>query len=357
MRRFWMLGALIAVSVGCETVPQLDRKEGVPFRVGGSGGGSGGSAPDEFSADVPGTVTSGTSTVDAGVLTAGIWDDNQNYDWFERYRASLTQTSGLPAFSAEEQEAARSASENRAPRSALDVALVIDTTGSMGDEITYLQAEFRAISDAVTAQFPNVPQRWALIAYRDTSDDYVLSGADFGTSVTWFQGELAKLSAGGGGDFPEAPDQALAWAASHLTWNPAADSARLVFWVADAPHHNDKAGPMADAIRELRNRGVQVFPVASSGIDELTEYTMRASAQLTLGRYVFLTDDSGVGGEHKEPSVPCFVVTRLDQGMLRVIATELSGTHVAADPATVLRSEGNPQDGVCSLPDGEATLF
>jgi hypothetical protein len=227
----------------------------------------------------------------------------------------------------------------------------------MGDEIRYLQAEFHAIAERIVEEHPGVEPRWALIAYKDTGDAFVLKGTDFTRGVAWFQGELAKLSAGGGGDFPEAPDQALAWAASKLAWSDSQDAARLVFWVADAPHHNDKAGALADAVRALRAKDVHVYPVASSGIDELTEYTMRAAAQLTSGRYLFLTGDSGVGGEHKTPSTPCYVVTRLDVAMLRAVSSELSGARIAADPASVLRTVGEPQDGVCSLQEGEAKLF
>ncbi len=40
---------------------------------------------------------------------------------------------------------------------------------------------------------------------------------------------------------------------------------------------------MADAVRAASDLGVHVYPVASSGVDELTELTMRSTAQLTPG--------------------------------------------------------------------------
>src|SRR5262249_31453088 len=46
----------------------------------------------------------------------------------------------------------------RPPRG-LDLTLVIDTTGSMGDELKYLQAEVKSIVAAVHARFPQVSQR------------------------------------------------------------------------------------------------------------------------------------------------------------------------------------------------------
>jgi hypothetical protein len=75
-------------------------------------------------------------------------------------------------------------------------------------------------------------------------------------------------------------------------------------------------------------------------------------SQATLGRYLFLTDDSGVGGSHMEPTIPCYNVQRLNNLVYRVIASELDGYRIAADPAEILRSVGTPEEGVCKLADG-----
>jgi len=96
-----------------------------------------------------------------------------------------------------------------------------------------------------------------------------------------------------------------------------------------------------------------VYPVASSGVDELTERSMRTVAQLSHGRYAFLTDDSGVGGAHKEPSIPCYFVTHLDDAILRMVDVELTGTYRAPGDAEIVRSVGEPKDGVCTLTSGD----
>jgi hypothetical protein len=59
---------------------------------------------------------------------------------------------------------------------------------------------------------------------------------------------------------------------------------------------------------------------------------MRTAAQVTGGRYLFLTDDSGIGGAHQEPTIPCYFVTALSRAMIRMAAMELSGTNVAVAP-------------------------
>lgn len=307
------------------------------------------------SAASPGSGARGEHVVKpaAGVLTAGAWDDNLNFDRFDRYRSQLRGLSGLLPSSDEEHDSANAEwSEALSPHQTLDVALVIDTTGSMGDEIAYLQREFTALSQAIEAEFEGSEQRWALVVYRDKGDDYVARTFDFTARTSDFRSKLAQQSAGGGGDYPEAPDAALA-AMAKLSWRDTADTARLAFWVADAPHHRENANAMLGAIRAVHRAGVHVYPVASSGVDELTELTMRTAAQLSGGRYLFLTDDSGVGLAHKEPSIPCYFVTRLNDAMLRMIEIELTGVYREPSADQILRSGGDPRDGACELTSGE----
>ena len=302
----------------------------------------------------PDTPTTPLTPVQSGTLTAGAWDDNLNFDRFKKYREDLQkkQLPGIISSTLEEHNAAHEKFSQRTAYETLDVSLVIDTTGSIGDEIRYLQAEFLALSSAIEAKYPNAKQRWSLVLYRDKGDEYVTRSFDFSESAEDFRSKLSMQYAGGGGDFPEAPDAAFETMAQ-LGWRNDEKTARLVFWVADAPHHSEKAGAMLEGIRNAREKGVHVYPVASSGVDELTELTMRSAAQLTGGRYVFLTDDSGVGGAHKEPSNPCYFVTRLDQAILRMVDAELTGMHTAPKEDQIIRTTGKPADGRCELTSGE----
>ncbi len=292
------------------------------------------------------------SEVQPGTLTAGAWDDNRNYEHFVSYLAQTGQLAGRFDFTEAERTAAQQLfAGDRAPNKTLDVSLVIDTTGSMGDEIDYLQAELGAISKSIQASYPNASQRWSLVLYRDQGDDYVVRTFDFDANVDHFRTNLAAQSVDGGGDFPEAPEAAFAEVVK-LSWRSDADTARLAFWVADAPHHEESAQKLAAALRATRELDVHVYPVASSGVDELTELTMRSAAQLTGGRYLFLTDDSGVGGAHKEPTIPCYFVTRLDKAIVRMVDVEMSGTYHEPAATDVLRTGGNVQDGACTLASG-----
>jgi hypothetical protein len=294
--------------------------------------------------------------VPAGTLTAGAWDDNRNLDHFLDYRADLLDQGmrGMLGFSVEDHEAAQELAVPRAHTS-LDISLVIDTTGSMGDELRYLQTEFLAISAQIEATYPAAEQRWSLVVYRDVGDEYTARQFDFTTDPVAFRGSLAAQAAGGGGDFPEAPEAAFQ-NMNQLDWRNDDATARLAFWVADAPHHDYNASALREAIQTAQDQGVHIYPVASSGVDELTELTMRSAAQLTGGRYLFLTDDSGVGGAHKEPSIPCYFVTKLDAAIQRMVDIEMSGAYHEPASAEILRAGGDPQNGACQLQSGSTVL-
>lgn len=318
------------------------------------------SALPPSSAPLPPTMTMGPAitpqpAVQSGTLTAGTWDDNRNFDRFMSYRSKQLQSGrrGIMPLTDEEHNDAHDAFKDvHDGRQKLDVSLVIDTTGSMSDEIRYLQTEFLALSRAIEEDYPDAEQRWSLVVYRDVGDVYVSRVFDFRDDMNDFRDRLSEQFADGGGDFPEAPDAAFE-AMNELEWRGDDNVARLAFWVADAPHHDANAEAMADALRETRGLDVHVYPVASSGIDEFTELTMRSAAQFTGGRYLFLTNDSGVGGDHKEPSIPCYFVTRLDQAILRMVRIELSGEYSEPAADQVVRRGGNPQSGSCKLESGD----
>jgi hypothetical protein len=367
---WWMVVGLVAVaceSSGGSSDSGLFGDSEIPGEGGddGGGGGSGGltGAGDEGgdgaagdSAGDGGGEPSGGGAIEPGTLTAGVWDDNLNFELFSQYRAAFAASgaAGTPPFDESEHASAHAAAEDHA-KQRLDISLVIDTTGSMGDEIAYLQTEFDALSSTISERYPDAQQRWSLVVYRDQTDEYVVRWFDFRDDPQEFRTRLGEQMANGGGDFPEAPDQALE-IANQLTWRAGDDVARLIFWVADAPHHDDHAQALADAVRDAAAEGIHIYPVASSGIDELTEFSMRATAQLTGGRYIFLTDDSGVGAPHVEPTIPCYFVTKLDDAILRMVDIEITGEYREPSESEILRVGGDPQDGACTLPDGQSVF-
>lgn len=218
----------------------------------------------------------------------------------------------------------------------LDLALVIDTTGSMGDELEYLKTEIDSIVESVNKMFPDVDQRYSLITYRDNGDDYVSRSFDFTGSLTDFRKNLDKQSANGGGDFPEAMDAALK-SAEQLSWRKG-NTARVLFLVGDAPPHPQNINRLLESVKGLAKQGVRIFPVGASGVETTAQIVMRTSAFLTMGQYLFLTDHSGVGNPHATPDVPEFAVERLNRLMVRMIASELAGKRLAPQEVLAIES-------------------
>jgi hypothetical protein len=238
----------------------------------------------------------------------------------------------------------------------IDVAVVLDTTGSMGDELRFITRELAGIAQAVVQRHPRVHVRFAVVLYRDVGDDYVVKGLDFSASVDATAQRLMGESAAGGGDYPEAAEQALHFANDQLSWSQDPATLRLAFWVADAPHHDEHAAAMAGAIANASRKGIRIYPVAGSGANDLLEFTMRAAALATSGRYLFLTDHSGIGGSHKEPRMPCYFVTTLRHAMERCIAMELAGQFVAPAADEVIAKVGDVQDRRCQTRSGRVVL-
>jgi Mg-chelatase subunit ChlD len=228
--------------------------------------------------------------------------------------------------------------------SALDLALVIDTTGSMGDEIAYLGAELDTIVARLKRSTGNLNLRIGVILYRDDGDEYVVRSVPLTADVNAIRSMLMQQGADGGGDMPEAMDQAMA-AATRLQWRPSAAKALLL--VTDAPPHEEHVGLTLARAGQLREAGVQVVPVAASGVDDMAQYVLRTMAAMTQGRYIFLTDDSGVGDSHSEPDVACYLVTRLDQLLARVLGGIAMGQRIEPRPSDVIRPVGTYNLGRC----------
>ena len=228
----------------------------------------------------------------------------------------------------------------------LEIALVIDATGSMGDEIEFLKAEFAALIERVQLDHPNLNIRLALTHYRDETDDYVTRSSDFTSDLAQFNAALQEVTADGGGDFPEAMGEAMEEVMT-LEWSAEENATRLIFIVADAPPQSGRDARVDQAAITARALGARIFPVASSGVDIGAEWVMRQAAAFTLGQYIFLTDDSGVGNSHAEPHIPCYQVRLLQNQLLRVIKSGVSGERVEGEADEVIRSVGFDEAGEC----------
>jgi hypothetical protein len=207
------------------------------------------------------------------------------------------------------------------PSDQVDLMFVVDTTGSMDDELNYLTAELKDVVQRVSDEHANqLGLRVSANFYRDNSDSYVIRPHPFTTDIDKVVDQFGQQNASGGGDFPEAVDQALRDAVHEHDWSEEA-RARLLFLVLDAPPHEEPQiiDEMHKLIEAAASKGIMIIPVASSGVDVDTEYLLRFMSVATGGTYLFLTDDSGIGGDHLEPAAGEYEVKLLNDLLVEVI--------------------------------------
>ncbi len=202
----------------------------------------------------------------------------------------------------------------------IDIYFAVDATGSMGDEINYLKAELNNVIKRIKQNNPLLEMRFGSVFYRDEGDDYVTRDLNFTTDEASLISFISKQSANGGGDFPEAVHTALDIAITQNSWNDTA-SGRVLFLLLDAPPHytQDVISSLELNLIKAAEKGIKIIPITASGIDKATEYLMRSFAILTNGTYVFITDDSGVGNDHLEPTIGKFEVEKLNDLMVRLV--------------------------------------
>lgn len=219
---------------------------------------------------------------------------------------------------------------------AVDIAFVVDATSSMGDEINHLKVELIDIMKRVKDTLSERTVNLGTIFYKDYTDDYVTKVSDFSEDAKQTIDFMNNNPATGGGDFPEAVDDALEVAMNTLSWNENALS-RILFLILDAPPHQEQNNidKLHDAIRLAAEKGIRIVPVTCSGIDKSTEYLMRSMALLTNGTYSFLTDDSGIGNPHIKPTTDEYDVEYLNDLIVRVIYqyTKVPSLEDLKDPA------------------------
>lgn len=124
-------------------------------------------------------------------------------------------------------------------RADLDVAFVLDTTGSMSGELREVKERVRQISTALVASRPGERVRLAVVAFRDRGDEYVTRHSALTPHVDDTLAFLSALTADGGGDGPEDVLSGLRTALDELDWGPRPATAREVFLIGDAPAHLD----------------------------------------------------------------------------------------------------------------------
>ncbi|MCB9689786.1 MAG: VWA domain-containing protein [Alphaproteobacteria bacterium] len=207
----------------------------------------------------------------------------------------------------------------------VDVVLILDTTGSMGDELATLTGCLRDVVQRLERDLGGVDLRIGVVSYRDRGDLYVTDvlfpTADLGVVDDTLRGTHAK----GGGDTEESLNEALAVAA-RLPYRP--EAARVAFLLADAPPHMDYADdlPYDQGVRRAVAAGLRVHTVAASGLDDVGSLVFRQIAQFTHGRFLFLEYEDDLAASAADHGVEGQVeANTLDHLLYDLVRAEVVG--------------------------------
>jgi Mg-chelatase subunit ChlD len=152
--------------------------------------------------------------------------------------------------------------ENIRSGEVVDVAFVIDTTGSMGDDIDEVKRAAHDLTEALTRRASYA--RMGVVLYKDRGDEYVSTTALEFTDVPFqVHRVISSITVGGGGDLPEHVYAGLLNAIEGLAWNR--DAHRLVILMGDAAPHDDYTDGLSRdrVVASARRRGIEiaVYPI------------------------------------------------------------------------------------------------
>jgi Mg-chelatase subunit ChlD len=215
----------------------------------------------------------------------------------------------------------------------VEVVFVLDTTGSMGGLIEAAKEKIWSIASTL-AQAQQVPQiSMGLVAYRDRGDAYVTRVIDLNRDLDSMYAQLMDFAADGGGDGPEAVNEALEAAIHRMSWSQDRDTYKVVFLVGDAPPHMDYQDDVKypQVVAAAAAKGIVVNTIQCGSMSE-TVVPWRQIASLGRGRY-FTVEQAGSA---------VAIATPYD-AQIATLAAELDGTRMyygSAHEVAAMASKG-----------------
>jgi hypothetical protein len=184
------------------------------------------------------------------------------------------------------------------------------------------------------AQAQQVPQiSMGLVAYRDRGDAYVTRVIDLNRDLDSMYAQLMDFAADGGGDGPEAVNEALEAAIHRMSWSQDRDTYKVVFLVGDAPPHMDYQDDVKypQVVAAAAAKGIVVNTIQCGSMSE-TVVPWRQIASLGRGRY-FTVEQAGSA---------VAIATPYD-AQIATLAAELDGTRMyygSAHEVAAMASKG-----------------
>lgn len=210
----------------------------------------------------------------------------------------------------------------------IEIAFVIDSTGSMNDEIDVVKSRINAILNKTLNASPRPIVRIAVIDYKDEDDEYVNRVFPFTQDMTALRKHVQSLQASGGGDYPEQITVSLLKALNELDWSKRGAS-KMIFLIGDAPSHKPEL--ITEIIKLANKKHVSIYTIACSGLDAAGIELFKNLSKQTNAVFSFLSyrqEYVAQSGERRE------VITQGRQIFTRRYRSESrsGGTSASAPP-------------------------
>ena len=186
----------------------------------------------------------------------------------------------------------------------LDIVFVIDSTGSMHDEIRTIKEEMINIIDNVNKGYPRPNVNVGVVTYRDykpQENNYLTKASHLTSNLETSIRFIKNLDALGGGDYEEAVEAGLDEAINEMNWRKTSE--RIIILVGDAPARNN---PQEDyesygnfqekriynwknAVDDANEKNIRIFTASGSGMNDEGIRQWKAIARNTGGSFISLT--------------------------------------------------------------------
>lgn len=212
----------------------------------------------------------------------------------------------------------------------IEVVFLLDSTGSMSDEILSVKSHIQNIIEDTMSGTPQPRVRVGIVTYRDHPPEdgtYVYRKYDLTDDIDGINDVLRDIDARGGGDGPEALADGLHAAVNDMDWSD--DAKKIIFLIGDAPPHgleNNADNSFVqgcpdgydylDEAKWAKKLGISIFTIGCSGIEDYGHGVdvFKEIASITGGEYKPLEYRRVLAEEYYETEkvAPEYAVARYD---------------------------------------------
>ena len=194
----------------------------------------------------------------------------------------------------------------------LDIVFVIDSTGSMHDEIRTVKEELINIMDRINSGQPRPDVRVGVVTYRDypaQQNEYLTKTQELTYDLDEVEDFIRKIETRGGGDYEEAVEVGLSEAINNMKWRGSSHKAILLIGDAPARERDYQDYPnygnypevrpsntattvysydWKDAVEDAHNKNIRIYTASGSGMNEEGIQQWKTIARKTGGSYIKL---------------------------------------------------------------------